>query len=500
MTRLTILAVLGTLLASTVRAQVPPPPPGREVAVQYEVQARGPVHEAFATIVDGKLAPTPVVAKAPPTPLNEAPPDFKPAGDDVEWIGGYWHWSEDRDDYVWVSGCWRDAPPGRDWLPGQWVRTRAGHHWVSGAWLPEGTTQIALLPQPPDPIEEDAGAPPTATSLYVPGNWVWKDTRYAWRPGQWVEQPAEWVWQPAQYIWTPSGFVFVEGYWDHPLHERGLLYAPAVFPANVVVNRFVYVPQYVVRPTFLETALFVRALTKHYYFGDYFEPRYQTAGFVPWFDYRTARAAFDPIYTHYRAYQRANDWERTLKALYASRYEGRDRPPRTWAQQQQVLGAAPKAEAQRAAPLVSASPAPNAAPQQVAQQVQAATNVKVEQVAEARKNQLKQQADKRREAAKAHQDAQTQRLTQQGGVVTPPKAPVEVKVPALPPRATQPQPQPQPMPKTGQPPPKQTEQPKGQAKGKKPPPPKPQLPPPQDMKQQPKKDDKKKDDKKKGDG
>jgi len=509
MIRLTTLAVLATFLGTTARAQVPPPPP-QQAAVQYEVQARGPVHEAFATIVDGKLAPTPVVTKAPPAPLNEQPPDLKPEGDDVEWIGGYWYWSDDQNDYLWVSGCWRDAPPGRDWLPGQWVRARDGYHWVSGAWLPEGTTQVALLPPPHEPIEEDAGNPPTATSVFVPGTWVWKDARYVWRPGQWIEQPAEWVWQPAHYIWTPSGYVFVEGYWDHPIDARGLLYAPAAFPANVAVNRFVYVPQYVIRPTFLESALFVRAATKHYFFGDYFEPRYQTAGYVPWFDYRPARAAYDPVFAHYRAYHRANDWERTMKAQYASRYEGRTaRPPRTWAQQQQALGATPRAEAQRAAPLVSVAPTPNVAPQQVIQQIQNVTNVKVEQVAEARKAQLQQQAEKRREAAKVYQESQTQRLTQQGGAAAPPKAPVEVKVPALPPRATQPAPQPQPPPQTqpppkqGQPPvtpPKQTEQPRGQAKGKKAPPPTPQLPQPKDMKGQPKKDDGKKDDKKKGDG
>lgn len=528
MMRLSILAVLGTFLATSVQGQIPPPPP-REGAVQYEIQARGPVHEAFAAIVDGKLAATPVVAKAPPPPLNEQPPDLKPEGDDVEWIGGYWYWSEERDGYIWISGCWRDAPPGRDWLPGQWVRTRAGHHWVSGAWLPEGTTQVALLPQPPEPIEEDAGAPPTATSMFVPGTWVWKETRYAWRPGQWVEQPAEWVWQPAQYVWTPSGYLFVEGYWDQPLSERGLLYAPAAFPANVVtVNRVVYVPQYVVRPTFLEGALFARAVTKHYYFGDYFEARYQTAGFVPWYDYRTSRVAVDPIFAHYRAYQRGADWERTLRSQYAARYEGRTaRPPRTWTQQQQTLGATPAAEAQRAAPLVSVQQTP-ANVQQVIQQVKNVTNVKVEQVTEARKTGYKEQADKRRDAAKTYQEAHTQRLAQPGAVVTPPKAPVEVKVPTLPPRAKAPQPAPQfqPMPKTGPPPmknppvtppkqppvkeppvtqpkppatpPKQSEQPKETGKVKKPPP-APKLPPPkeQPMKEQPKKDDKKKDGKKK---
>ena len=51
---------------------------------------RGPVHEAFAAPVvhDPKAAPT--IDKEPPAPINELPPDQKPAGQNVQWISGYW--------------------------------------------------------------------------------------------------------------------------------------------------------------------------------------------------------------------------------------------------------------------------------------------------------------------------------------------------------------------------------------------------------------------------
>ena len=515
MRRMTYIAGLGGLLAAAVAiGQVPPPPGGRiELqppgrAIEYEVLARGPVHEAFAVVVDGKMSPTPVVPKAPPPPIEEVPPDLRPVGEDVEWIGGYWFWSEERNGFLWVSGCWRDAPPGRDWLPGQWVQIAGGFHWVSGAWVPEGTTQLTLLPHPPEPIEEDPGPPPTATSMYVAGVWVWKDDHFAWRPGQWVEQPAEWVWMPAHYIWTPSGYLFIDGYWDHPIHERGFLYAPVVFPTPVVHRRVVYIPSYVIRPGFLFSAFFVRDFTKHYYFGDYFEDRYQRAGYLPWYDYRTSRTSIDPIFAHARAYQTERDWERSLRSLYTGRYEGRvARPPQTWIQQQEVLrtvhrdpkpGAALPPEATRVAPLVNLQQQANV--QQTIQNIQNVTNRQVQRVADEQKQAYRQAVDRRRLAAEAAQQEQLRRLKEQGNKVVAPNKPVEVKVPKLP-RSERPAPpklQPPPTPPKGQPPTPPKGQPPTPPKGqppaappiqpqppKKNPPPQPKFAPPSQPKGQP---------------
>src|SRR5437764_9030760 len=83
-----------------------------------QVLTRGPVHEAFALPVVNDPKPGLTVAKQPPAPVEEAPPDQKPAGPNVQWISGYWSWDASRDDFLWVSGVWREPPPGRQWVPG----------------------------------------------------------------------------------------------------------------------------------------------------------------------------------------------------------------------------------------------------------------------------------------------------------------------------------------------------------------------------------------------
>src|SRR5205814_1027605 len=50
------------------------------------VQTRGPVHEAFAQPTAATPQPGPVIARKPPEPIPEMPPDQKPDGVDVQWI------------------------------------------------------------------------------------------------------------------------------------------------------------------------------------------------------------------------------------------------------------------------------------------------------------------------------------------------------------------------------------------------------------------------------
>src|SRR5262249_58836239 len=94
-----------------------------------EVLTRGPVHEAFATPPSEPVAPTPV-AKRPPKPLDELPPDDKPEG--ALWIGGYWAWDEERSNFLWVSGIWRTAPPRQRWVAGDWREACELWKWVHG--------------------------------------------------------------------------------------------------------------------------------------------------------------------------------------------------------------------------------------------------------------------------------------------------------------------------------------------------------------------------------
>src|SRR5262245_17135525 len=68
-------------------------PPGDQEGI--EVQTRGPVHEAFAEPVNFKPEATRTVPRCPPDPVEEVPPDQKPAGENVQWITGYWAWDDD---------------------------------------------------------------------------------------------------------------------------------------------------------------------------------------------------------------------------------------------------------------------------------------------------------------------------------------------------------------------------------------------------------------------
>ncbi|HTK74134.1 MAG TPA: hypothetical protein VL371_02690, partial [Gemmataceae bacterium] len=302
-----------------------------------DVVTRGPVHEAFAEPGEAVAQEFLVVPRRPPDPIEELPPEERPAGTEVTWIPGYWAWDDDSNSFLWVSGVWRDEPPGRHWVPGFWQEVEGGWHRVSGFWASDQTDLIEYVPPPPEPIPESVPAAPNDQSAYVPGTWVYTSNRYMWRPGYYVAYQPGWVYTPARYYWTPGGYVFVDGYWDYPLHQRGLLFAP-LRVTTAVATGFRYVPTVVINPDVLVTSLFVRPATRTYYFGDYFENRYTLAGYTPWYDFQLARGVRDPNFAYYHNTFRDSRWETDLRNLYTGRLQGRvARPPRTFAEQVQML-------------------------------------------------------------------------------------------------------------------------------------------------------------------
>ncbi len=306
-----------------------------------EPQGRGPVHEAYAEPGVAKVLPAPAVPKQPPEPVDEMPPDQKPEGDNVQWIPGYWAFDEDAQDFLWVSGCWRAVPPGRQWMPGHWTQVPTGWQWTAGFWAPVSQTETTLLPPPPDTIDSGPSAPaPQPQSVYVGGCWVYRTSKYVWRPGFWYTPGPEWIWVPARYVWTPAGCIFIEGYWDYPLGRRGVLFAPVVIERRCWARpRWVYRPRCVVYDAALLCSLFVRPACGCYYFGDYFEPRYRDRGFVAWVDFRIGRRCRDPLFTYCRwQYRGDRHWERDLRTVYVNRFSGTaPRPPRTFVQQTTII-------------------------------------------------------------------------------------------------------------------------------------------------------------------
>ena len=141
-----------------------------EVPQGVEVLTRGPVHDAFAAPTTEPKA-TPVVGKQPPAPLDELPPEERPEGD-VVWIGGYWSWDDDNSDFLWVSGCWRVRPAGKEWAPGYWRAVGENHQWVPGFWTnaSEGVASpVTYYPEPPPPPNiTPPGTPPNTNNFHIP--------------------------------------------------------------------------------------------------------------------------------------------------------------------------------------------------------------------------------------------------------------------------------------------------------------------------------------------
>ncbi|SIO66335.1 YXWGXW repeat-containing protein [Singulisphaera sp. GP187] len=307
-----------------------------------QVLTRGPVHEAFAEPVVFDPKACPVIPKQPPPQVEELPPDQQPEGTNVQWIPGYWSWDDERNDYLWVSGIWRDVPPGRQWVPGYWSEAQGGFQWIAGAWVPTAQEQVEYLAEPPQSLEVGPNGPsPSADATWAPGCWYWQETRYVWRPGFWVPFQPHWLWVPAHFVWTPNGYLYVNGYWDHPLDTRGLAFAPVYFQQPLYAQpNFVYTPSVGLLATALASSLFVRPSYQQYCFGDYYAATNFNSGIYPWYSYHQSRYGYDPLFSHYAAVHTRRDprWVNGLHEEYLYRRNHPEfRPARTFVQQQTIV-------------------------------------------------------------------------------------------------------------------------------------------------------------------
>jgi hypothetical protein len=365
--------------------QGPPPVPYEE---QPEVLTRGPVHEAFAEPVNLEIQDGLVAPIAPPPNIQEIPPDERPRGDQFAWVPGYWSWDGDRDAYIWVSACWRAAPPNMYWVPGYWspiTETRrrprgsgwqvvvegvvnvhvgggqetstevVGWEWVAGFWTQADVEEIEYLPAPPAPLDIEPPGPPLAGRIWVPGCWYWRDGGYVRRSGYWMQPQADWVWVPSHYKWTPRGYVFCQGHWDYALENRGVLFAPVHFPQSVYRRSgFTYSPSIAIDVDVLRVNLFVYPRYSHYFFGDYYDDDYVRVGIYPRLGNDRKHTYYDPIYQQNRWRNQRTEprWEERQRQEYDRLRADRDqRPARTYREQETRLAKmpAPKRRAQRVA-------------------------------------------------------------------------------------------------------------------------------------------------------
>ncbi len=303
---------------------------------QPQVLTRGPIHEAYAQPSGSGPRPGPIAPREPPKPLAEVPPDQKPEGDNVVWIPGYWFWDVERSDFLWVSGFWRVPPPERKWVPGYWTQADNGWQWVSGFWAPAGESDIPYVPEaPPASVDSGPSVPaPGDDYLYAPGNWLYQNDDWVWSPGFWYQARPGFVFYPPRWCWTPAGYAFVNSYWDYPLADRGLLFAPVwCSQSSWLANGWSYTPQYVCSVPALLSSLWVQPGYGGYAFGNYYGSQYAGLGYRPWLTY--GARSFDPLYSYYN--WRSPNLMRSLRTTYRGRVRGTlPLPPRTLAGQRRL--------------------------------------------------------------------------------------------------------------------------------------------------------------------
>lgn len=333
-------AIVGCVVwhPSPVVAQAPAP----IGADQGEVLTRGPIHEAFAVPVGFDPAVSAVIPREPPADVEELPPEVSPDDPNAIWIGGYWVWDDERNDFIWISGVWRVPPPDHRWVSGYWTQVEGGFQRIAGFWSPLDTRVVNYVPMPPESLEAGPNVPaPGDNYFWVPGQWVWVDGRYAWRGGYWAPSQTNWVWIPATYYYTPRGCIYSAGYWDYPSwSSRGMMFAPVYFqPAVYAQPNFRYAPRVLIAATQVLVHLFARPNYGSYYFGDYYGNQYAGAGYYPWFaaaNVNRGAGWYDPFYVYQRThYGRTNpNWLDDYRRSYAYFTSNQGaRPRHTYAEQ-----------------------------------------------------------------------------------------------------------------------------------------------------------------------
>ncbi len=148
------------------------------------------------------------------------PPDVKPDGQNVAWIPGYWAWDDGRQDFIWVSGIWRDTPPNHAWVAGYWAGANGGFQWTPGIWAPSNVEQVSALHQPPPTLENGPNVPrPDAERFFGSPARMNTSVQVGW-PGYWTAQPGSGT-PDRGTLRLDSRRIFVSpGHWDYELSHR----------------------------------------------------------------------------------------------------------------------------------------------------------------------------------------------------------------------------------------------------------------------------------------
>lgn len=92
------------------------------------------------------------------------------------------------------------------------VQTPTG---VATVQTPVGASSVVVMQAPPAAQQEVPTARPSASHVWVPGYWTWRNNQYQWMAGRWDVPPRTGgVWIPPRWQQEGTSWRFYEGYWD----------------------------------------------------------------------------------------------------------------------------------------------------------------------------------------------------------------------------------------------------------------------------------------------
>ncbi len=254
---------------------------------KIETLLHGPVHEAFMHPFSANMLVGELVTTTPPAALVERIPQLAQHGDGLQFIKGYWSLNPETHQFVWVTGTLRNGPPGHTWMASVWEKVDGGFRRTPGAWVPNGfDIHKATVPVPPlakqvGPI----GNAPSANHVWLPGHWSYSNGQFVWKNGFWGQGNNNWVWTAPHYIQTVNGAVLINGFWDRPITQRGVLFAPLqVRNIDRLHSATEITPNVIVNTSRMMLHLFVASDRQHYLFGDFHAAEFASAGIRPWFE------------------------------------------------------------------------------------------------------------------------------------------------------------------------------------------------------------------------
>lgn len=92
------------------------------------------------------------------------------------------------------------------------VQTPSG---VATVQAPVGASSVIVMQAPPAAQQEVPTVRPSASHVWVPGYWTWRNNQYQWMAGRWDVPPrTSGVWIPPRWQQEGTSWRFYEGYWD----------------------------------------------------------------------------------------------------------------------------------------------------------------------------------------------------------------------------------------------------------------------------------------------